>query len=217
MPYHRKKRYTRKTTKVVPRVFKRYVNKTVHRNIEDKMAISNMNTNFPSCGITWSEKDMTDITQGIDKNYRIGDEIRLRNWCLNGVVYGGQSGTAADDAEDTLRIVLALWDSRTQTPLASCSATMQTQINRETCPGLIKKYLDVYVPLVSNGPASSGYVPVVKTIKKFVRLSNVKIKYLSNNGATAQQKLIFSVLSDSGGIPNPGFVYGNQVLYYEDN
>lgn len=203
--------------KVAPKV-KRYVQKAIHRDTENKFGNLNLTANFSSVGSAWVEYEVTNIPQGSVISQRTGNQIRLRGYYVGGTIVGGQSNLASDDNRNTLRIVIALWDSSNATPLTTNGADLNSLIAKETSAGkgLVKKYVDTIIELRSPGRDSTGYLPAMRYFKKFLKLHNTLIRYSGAGSTTAQRKLIISMVSDSLVISHPGFTQGRHTLYYED-
>lgn len=218
MPYRRRyrRRYRKRTTAVSPRV-KRYVRKQVHRNIENKFSNTELTDSYTSIGSSWIETDLTALSQGDGVNQRSGNEIKTMGFSLNGVLVGGQVNLAADDKLNTVRIVLALWDSTTQTPLADNSATISSYVSRRSNVGrgLIRKFMDKTIVLRTPGRDSTGYLPSVRYLKFFKRIKTT-VRYYNNVITAANVKLVLSIISDSSVVPNPGFTSGKFNLFWED-
>lgn len=210
--------YGNKRLAVAPKI-KKYVKRAIKSFSADHQNDLAMITNYTSIGNAWIETDLTDIDEGDDLNARTGRMIQLSSFTLRGSFVGAQNGGVTDDAYNTVRIVLALWDSTTNTPLATNGAIIDTIIQKERAfgKGLVKVYYDKTFMLNTPGVDGDGYLPAVKQISIFKKLGDKKIKYCSADGATAEQKLILSIISDSSAIVNPGFVHGRMNLRYEDN
>lgn len=194
--------YKKRSTKVSPRV-KRFVRKAIRRTAEIKRVSLSPTTTFSSIGASWVETDLTDITQGVLVSNRIGNEVTLTGLHLNATLVGGQVNSVTDDSRNIIRMVIALWEGNAgQTPLATAGATINSDIRADatTGNGLIRKYVDKVIELKSPGVDSSGYMPAVFHVKKFLRLRS-KIKYMSATSSTAQRRLVVSC----GDTPRPPF------------
>lgn len=216
MPF--KRRYRKKrSTKVAPKV-KRYVQKAIHKDVETKFANLNLTANFSSIGSGWTEYEMTNISQGTGISSRVGNQIRLRGLFIGGSIVGGQTNLATDDNRDTMRIIIALWDSANAIPLTTNLADMNSLVAKETSAGkgLVKKYVDTIVQLRSPGRDSTGYLPALRYFKKFVKLHNTLVRYAGSASTTANRKLVISMISDSALVSHPGFTQGRHTLYFED-
>lgn len=214
------KRNYKKTGKVSSNV-KNYVNKVINKDVETKQWIQTLTggtVGMTTISNAWVEFDATALAQAVNSSGRIGQEIRLKSFYMNGALHGGQSNTAADDAHNTVRFVLALWDGRAATPLATNGALIDSHIVSTNPPGrgLIKKYMDFSVDLVSPGVDSAGYITAMKRIKKFVKLNNHKITFYQDGVNIGNQRLILSAISDSAVVPHVGFQNGFCSIAYTD-
>lgn len=212
-------RLTKQPKKVkVPVPVKKFVHRALDKSKEDHEVELNLNGIYSSIANAWIETDLTDIAEGDDAvANRTGREIKIKYAFLDANLVGGQVNGVTDDAYDNIRMVLALWDSTSATPLASNGAVLDSLIqkNRAWGRGLSRKLYDRFVLLQTPGKDSSGYIPAVRHIRFFIPINKI-IKYNSTAGTTANQKLIFSCRSDSIAVPNPGFVFGKLVVHFED-
>lgn len=212
----RRFRRFRRSTKVAPKV-KRYVRKAIAKNQENKYSNLNLTSTFSSVGNTWVETDLTAISQGTGVSNRIGHQVKTKAFYIRGTLVGGQSNLATDDNRNTFRIVLALWDSTVATPLASNGADLSSYIARQSTVGrgLIKKYMDKVIELPTQGRDSTGYLPAIRQIRKFIKCPAF-IRYYGSVAGNDNRKLILSMISDSGAVSHPGFTQGQYTLFYED-
>lgn len=208
-----KKDYSKPTFKQV----KKIVKKEIANEVETKLLTQNTSTTFNSIGTSWVELECTGLSQGDTQGTRDGNQITLKGLRLTGVLVGGQSNLATDDNRNFVRIVVALWDSKSATPLQTNGCTSSALLSDKvaTGTGLIKKYYDKIHLLPVAGRDSTGYIPSMKYIKKFFKF-NRKINYQSTVAGSAQNKLIISMISDSGAVSNPGFVQGDITTYFDD-
>lgn len=211
----RKRSFKRKSG--FKKAVKNIVKSEISKAVETKFTTANTSTSFASISTNWSEVDLTNIGQGVTATTRVGQEIDLRGVRINGVMVGGQTNVALDDNRNIVRIVLALWDTKTATPCQTNGVTLSALLNNKvpSGTGLIKKYMDRIITLNSPGRDSTGYMPAQRYIKIYKRLAR-KIKYSTTAGTTAQTKLVLSMLSDSVAVPNPGFVSGDLSVYFDD-
>lgn len=208
----------RRTRKMTRRTRPRRVTTSaiVHRNIENKFWQQPL-TNFGSINTSWREYDLSNITQGTDLAYRIGRRIRITGVSIRGVIVGGQANLGTDDSRNVVRIVLALWDSSTNSPCTTNTVGLEDMINKRTPEGkgLFRKYVDKYLPLTSPGRDSVGYMPAQRSINIFKKM-NVDVTYDSSVSTTANRRVILSMISDSTLVTNPGFVTGFYTVFFED-
>lgn len=184
-----------------------YINKQINRMKEKKAYVIDLTNNFSSIAATWIEQDMTDIDVGSTFGTRDGAKVGITSIRFYGVVSNG-------DDNNMLRIVVASWDSSTQTPLATNGAVLSSSIIKgsTSAQAIKKKYLDKYYTL--DAP-NTGEV-VQRTVKFFKRFKNPLPIMYSGDGTTGSVKIIISVLSDSGIAPNPGFIAGYFITRYVD-
>ena len=158
---------------------------------------------------------------GADLNHRIGRKIAVTSFYLDGVLQGGQSNLAADDAFNTIRFVLGLW--RERAPCTLNGLNISSMINKSGYAvtggvSLIRKYRDFKVILSTPGADSTGYLPAVRKFKIYVKFRRpINIMFPATTATTTQNKfLILSVISDSVAPPNPGFISGTYSLSWFD-
>lgn len=182
------------------------------------------NFNSISSGTSWSERHLLDgIQENNDISGRIGRRINLTSFYFDGILGGGQNNVALDDRVNVVRIVLGLWTRGLTTPCATNSFAMSSVINRAgyTVTGgasLIRKFRDFKVVLRSPGRDSTGYLPAIKRIRIYVKFKKPLQFIFANSGASndVDKMFVLSMLSDSGAIPNPGFVSGSWYLKWVD-
>lgn len=217
---------TKKTTKktaTVSKAVKKYVAKKLDNAIEDKYNIIDMTagglTSIPS---TWVEVNGVNPAQGIAKNQRIGTKIRVKSIEVNAVLAQGSGSVLTDDPYNIMRIVIGKYTGQTATPLATAGITMHQPIKKDWSDArgtLIQKYVDRYVPLEVQSTekgGGDGYTPALKSFRYYKRFKNFVITYNDDTNNYPNQRLIMSVISDSGAVTNPGFVAGYTVVRYED-
>lgn len=213
-----KKRYYKKSKKpAVSPAVKKYVKKTITNTAEDKFNSGLLSLSHATVSSSWIEKDLTELTQGTAANHRIGDEVMVNNVGFEGVMVGGQSNNSLDDSRNIVRIVIAEWDGRVATPLATNSATISDIIRKDEIvgKGLIRVLYDKVHLFTSYGRDSTGYMPTQKHIKFNKKLLK-KIKYANASSTEAQTRIIMSVISDSSLAPSPGFVQGRWYITFKD-
>lgn len=202
------------STKVSKNV-KRYVKRTLNRNIEMKYKNTLSTVSFASISNSWTELNLTDISQGDSVIHRSGRELMIKAFHLNGILVGGQSNLATDDNRNIVRVVLGLWDN--STPLTTAGADINSYIAPKQAQGagLVKKYIDMIIPLVSQGQDSTGYMPAMRKINKFLKMSR-KIQYSADTSTSSNTFLVLSMISDSSAVSNPGFVQGSIKIFFQD-
>lgn len=197
-----------------------YVNKAIHKNIENKFDYGALATVFTSIGSTWSELPFGLIGRGTEVNKRIGNSITVKSIQLEMVIVGGAVNSVADDARNTIRMVLASWDGDTNQPLGTASWSMDYPIRSTLGPSannMIKKYYDKYITLPSPGPDDTGYIPGMRKVSYYKYFKKgYKMNFADATADHPDKKLILSMISDSSVIPNPGVTNGYFVITYED-
>lgn len=223
---YRRRRFVRRSrpartrrVKTIARVARRVVRRMaeLHRTTP-----ANLTASIGSITSSWNEIDLCDnIATGVDIGQRIGRKIAINSFYLDGVLQGGQSNLAADDAFNTVRFVLGLW--RSQAPCALSGLDIGSMINKSgySATGgvsLIRKYRDFKVILASPGADSTGYLPAVRKVRIYVKFRRpITISFPATAATTTQSMfLILSVISDSVAIPNPGFISGRYTLTWHD-
>lgn len=207
--------------------YKRYVTKkqmykAIHNNIENKLTYGTMTTHFSSISNTWAEQALTIVSQGTSLNQRAGNKIRIKSVEIKGVLAQGSNESLLDDPWNVVRCVIGLWNCDNITPLSTGSWPMERILRNSFCPkGLIKKYMDKYIPLQVTSTekgGGDGYTPCVRTFKYFKAFKKgLLINFGDNSTNYPDRKIIVSMISDSGALVNPGFVTGYFGVTYEDS
>lgn len=121
-----------------------------------------------------------------------------------------------------MRCIVALWSGSTVvTPLQSAAVQMDALIRKTVAPqGLLKKYYDKYIPLQvtsTTQDAGQGYCPGLRKFKYFKLFKKgIVIDFGAATTLTPDKRLMIAMISDSFGVPNPGFVTGYWAVSYED-
>lgn len=215
----RKKYYTKgKPKKKVATV--EYVKKAIHKNIENKFDYGSMAVApFTSIGTSWVEQAFGLVGRGTEVNKRIGNSITVKSIQLEMVLVGGATDNIADDAYNTVRIVLAAWDCET-TPLGAASWNMNYPLRSTLCPttsSMLKKYYDKYITIPSVGAGTIGVTPGMRKVSYYKYFKKgFKMNFADASADYPDKKLILSMISDSQLPPNPGVTNGYWVITYED-
>lgn len=161
---------------------------------------------------------MTSLVSGSDQGTRVGSRIAITEVEIEGVLTGGQTGTVADDASNVIRFVVGFWDGYNNiTPLATTGVNINSALDDTTCRSLVSKYLDTYVILESANALTAGFSTAVKTFTWRRRFSKpLIVTYTGTAAASGNEALVFSAISDSSAIPNPGFTQGRIKMSYID-
>lgn len=213
-----------KKSKPVPKAVKSYVQRAIDASNENKYKVYSLVTQFGSLGNTWTETALTTITQGVGKEQRIGNRIRIKSLEIKGIISAGANQVLADDAWNVTRMVVGVYDGPTSlTPLATAARGMNDPIRKDylSANGLLrKKYVDKYIPLMVTSTekgGGDGYAPQLKTVKYYKQWKKGILVQWSNDTATYPNcNLVVSLLSDSIVVTHPGFVAGYMVLTFED-
>jgi len=147
---------------------------------------------------------------------RIGRVIEPVHFSLQGTLNGGQSGTITDDAYNVVRLIVAwIVPGTTLTGVVTVNAVVSPRIIN----GLIEVLYDKTFALGSPGVQSIGYMPATKEVRISLPLNSRKtLFYTGTAGNTVSTRtLVLYCVSDSGALPSPGFVSGQNTLFYIDN
>lgn len=223
-------RYSRRSYRrrpYVPRPVRSYVRRAIAANIENKRAGYDLSVVFNSVGATWVELNLTRIVQGSDLFSRIGRRVNVRSIEIKGALAQGAAGGAFDDPYNVMRIILGLWTglaSANSAPLGTSNLNINSPISPWNAAGSVatyrmqRKYLDRYITFSSPSRADdTTLVPATRTFRYFKLFKRpMFIQYSDDTGESADRFFTISMISDSGALPNPGFISGYVVLTYED-
>lgn len=216
--YKQKSNNKKKVTKSV----KNYVARKFDAMVEDKRISTALPYAFGSIGSTWNERTLFQVTQGVHNYERVGNRIRVKSIEIKGVISQASAESALDEPFNVIRIVLGHYRGSVLTPLTAGGATLNTPITKHDNTGqtLIKKYMDKYIPLTvvsTEKGGGDGYTPSLKQVKYYKRFKKGKIiEFMDNTTGTYNGMMVLSMLSDSGAIPNVGFVAGYILVTFED-
>ena len=139
------------------------------------------------------------------------------------VIAQGSSQLLTDDAYNVVRIVVAVWKGNTgQTPMTSAGAAMNTPLIQVALNGmdLERVLMDKYIPLTVTGNekgSGDGYTPMLKNVQFYHKWTKAQNIYFGDNGnLLPDRRVVVSMLSDSAGSPNPGFLCGYLLARWED-
>jgi len=179
---------------------------------EKKFMSFTMSSVFGSVGTGAVVKSLGGLTtQGTDYTQRIGRSIQLDSIRLSGMLSGGQVNSVADDSFNTFRITIV-----TAITGSTTGYTVSSVLDERTVGGLQEILYDKTFSLMVPGRDSVGYLPALKMWNLVLPLHGMKIEY-SNAMSNVQTNDVFIwMVSDSSGVPNPGFVNGSAVLVFED-
>ena len=210
-------------SKAVPKEVKSYVQKAIDANTENKYKVFSLVTQHGSIASTWGETVLTTVAQGIAKEQRIGNKIRVKSLEIKGVICQGSNELLSDDAFNVVRMVVGTYSGTTLTPLATAARGMNDPIRKDylSANGLLrKKYVDKYIPLMVTGTeqgAGDGYTPQLKTVKYYKQWKKgITIQFSNDTTNYPNTNLVVSFLSDSVAVTHPGFIAGYMVMTFED-
>lgn len=201
---------------------KRTIQRVITSNYEKKYVEGQMFTTFNSIGNTWTELDLTNITQSVGNIGYTGTTYRIKSIMFYGLLQSGTTGTATDDDTNLVRIILANWkDAAGGTPVASAGVTLLSQSPNKATGALHlqRKFMDRTVTLINQCADfdGTGYIPQMKKIKYFKRFRGKGLPIVHEHNNTHQLNHIYlSMISDSSAVPNPGFITGWWRIKYID-
>lgn len=213
------KQFKKGHSKVVDKLNK-ITKKVIAMIPEKKYAGTTLGNSFSSISSSWSELMMCGPIQGVNFSERIGRKIRISGYEVRGVLTEGSVDGIADDIYNNVRIVIGLYNAGSQFPLTDASTSINHPIESmlNTKGRLIKKYYDKYIGLTTTGKGATGYCPTMKsiTIRKFFK-KPIVVEYGTDTNVYGDKMLIMSMISDSIGVPNPGFTCGYFRVWYTDS
>jgi len=184
------------------------------RGSELKQKVYALTTNFSSVSTAGQQYDIgSTIGQGLEIDQRIGRAIRAVKVSLTGTMVGGQTNSVTDDRRNTVRLCLLLAES-----VSTFTYTVSDVLDPRLRPGLVRVLYDRVFELVTPGGDSTGYIPATKEMHLSIPINKIMTFGQAAAGAAAASpySLFLYVVSDSAGVPHPGFVDGNMVLSYTD-
>lgn len=211
MPMGKIYKYTKKSTKKQEptMAIKKYVNNAIYKNMEFKYSACVITSIFSSIPTTWVESDLTSVNQGDTGVTRDGSQIQVHAVQIDAVLSNG-------DNRNTIRVILALWDHTSDSPLADNAAGIDSIIIKQNIngytDGMIRKYVDQYITFTE--PYDGG--DDIKRFKYYKRFKKPLLIRFSTGGTTNSKRLILSMISDSGAVPNPGVINGHAHILFTD-
>lgn len=177
--------------------------------------IGKLPTDFSSISSTWSEADRSNVPAGAGESQRVGRHIAISGVHLEGVLSSGVSNLATDDKYNLVRIVIGIWT--TATPCAGLDRDLPIDKWYQGKGKLIRKIYDQVIPLESPGRDSTGYMPALRKVSIHRRFKNPVIcTYADDTVNYPDKRVVFSFVSDSGVVTNPGFIEGYYHIEYMD-
>ena len=208
----------RKTRNAVQRRFKRIRQSTraivrapATYKTEVKMREATAVATFGSFSNTGQVFTMAqNIVLGTDNNQRIGRKIVLTGFRIQGTLIGAQINGVADDPYNAIRITCYT----VKQGISGIAFGVNDILDAYHFNGLSTVYYDKRILLKVPAKDSTGYIPAT-------RLVDIKIKFrkpitydaISN---VAENEVFLQCVSDSAVAPNPGFVNGRVIGYFED-
>lgn len=163
---------------------------------------------------------LADISAGSGGHSRIGDQIYVRRFILKGALLGGQTGVAADDAYNQVRLLLVIGPAlrNIANDLIVAGVGLYSPITATTCPSIYKKLYDRVIHMKSPGfNGGTGYMPCIKHIKINKRIMR-KASYIYGTTTPSRWDLYFLYVTDSAVVPHPGFQGSSRIwVTYQDN
>lgn len=218
------RKYGKKPTASTRRV-RAIVKKEIDKSTEDKTWTLTLPSRFSSISSAWTEFSCFQPEQGLNVDDRVGNRIRLKSILLKGVIAQGSSQIITDDAYNVVRIVIAIWKGQAGiTPLGTAGTTINQPVDHISLAtqgaGLEKVLYDQFVTLQVTGTEKGegdGYTPQLKKwmfYHKWTKWNN--INFGDNSVTYPDRRVVISMISDSAGSPNPGFIVGYMVFKWED-
>ena len=221
--YGRKRYYRRRSYRRRAKAVKRIVRGMA----ESKSTGAALPTPFGTITSTWSEHILLPA-QGTQSLQRIGRQMEVTGIYLKGILAGGQSNTAADDKNNLVRIVIAVFQGSTSAmgqakwPVLT-DATTPIWIGKNASPQgaeiayMKRKLFDRVYKLDSVGRDSTGYLPARRMVSIKLRFKKPIIYYFGNEASASVDKYIaVGMMSDSAVVPSPGFTSGSVIYTWKD-
>lgn len=201
---------------------KALIRREIDKRLELKTVANTLSADFESVSNDWAEVTTSAPAQGTSETQRIGRRISLRSIEIRGVLASGASEAALDDAYNVVRIIIALWNGSSESPLDEIVLPMDSILQKDLNSRglLIRKYYDKYIPLPITSTekgGGDGYTPSVKRFNYYKRFKKpIDIDFGDDTIAYPNKRLVISMVSDSTASPNPGFVNGYWAVKYTD-
>lgn len=201
------KKFNRKFRKTggktfIPRPVKKYVNNQIIRMGENRLRDYDLSTTFSVIGNTWVELDASTVSQGDALYNREGRTVHIRSLEIKSMLH-------AVDTTNTFRIVIALFNGSSATPLATSGVLIDNILTGESCRNyLIKKYLDKYICVNSTNDPDKPF----NYYKKFK--TPITVKYGDDTSTYPDKRLIIAMISDSGAVAHPYVATGYSITRY---
>lgn len=209
---------------------KKVIRRTVFNMAETKSATLALATVYSPLTTTWVESILIPSQGGLSTQM-IGRRYELIGFTLFGTLAGGQSNSTFDDKYNIIRIIAAVFDgdaagaaTTSKWPIMSQGPTTPVRLKSPIWPAdgstqamrrILKSKL---YTLVSPGRDSTGYMPVLRTVKFSVRLKKpLIVNYTNEGGGIRPDKYVgIGMVTDSSATPSPGFISGTLTWWWKD-
>jgi len=173
----------------------------------------NLVTDFSSVGSgSWTIVDVVQVAAGTGEQDRNRSAIKVGNVHIDGTLVGGQTNSIADDPYNTVRIMVV----RGAESLVSAdwnAVSMNDPPLRIVFPKVREILLDKRFVISSYGPDSTGYMVKAVPVKCTIPINDIFYWYTSAATTHENESLFIAMRSDSGAVPNPGFVTPAKLWY----
>lgn len=180
--------------------------------VETKEDKHDLTTSYSSIGTTWTDVGYGGAAWGsASANACVGNSLAMTKFEVKGWISAGAVDSAADDAYNMVRMVIYknLAPSSNTTPLQTAGITLQTGPLKEArnCPNGIVVLWDKTI-CVKTTVGHTGYIPTPTYVYKKITFKKPFKVTKCPDSAYPNKDLRFACLSDSGVVPNAGFVAG---------
>jgi len=166
----------------------------------------NVVTNYSSIGsAAWIVNDVVQIAAGTGEQERNRSAIKVGTIHFNGTLVGGQSNSVADDAYNTVRVMIV----RASESLVAAdwnAVSLNDPPLRIAFPKIREILSDKRYVISSYGPDSVGYMVRAMDTKCTVPVNDTFYWYTSAATTHENESIFLCMRSDSGVAPNPGYV-----------
>jgi hypothetical protein len=189
-----------------------YNNTTMQRGTELKSGGYSLTTNYSSISTTPTVVDVTlKIASGTGFADRIGRNVHLSHIIVNGQLCGGQTGLGTDDFRNVVRLSVMSYAPGT----VIAGYNISSLLDPRTTLGLNRTLFDRVYALESQGKDTLGYLQAYTQVAFRVNV-NKDIIYGADGAAAGNPQILFTAVSDSLAVPNPGFTAGTIQWFFTD-
>lgn len=183
--------------------FSSRVQKVLDKNIETKLLNNAWDgVNIQDSGRTPLSQNLTQISQGIAQNQRLGNQVRLTGLYLDGVI-------VAADTSNTVRVLV-------YSPKDPSNEITNLAFNQSPDMDQFDVYYDRFVAVGTNGGLIARRIRFKKSFKQGGRSKGRIHQFTGSGGTTYQTRPIFLyMVSDSLAVSDPDFS-GHVTTYYKD-